>query len=420
MGVEGHDPSGRAKLLFLCQTLPFPPDGGVQIRSFNILRLLAIAFHVTALFFYRQKTRPSQHDVDAGLRGLRDYVRAEAFPIPHERNWRRLVWDHLRSVTTLRTYTYYTYQSSGFERRLAEILAHTEFDLVHLDSLDLSRYLPMMMHLPVACTHHNIESDLLRARAQTHGNPAVASYLRLQGHLTEAEERRWCPRVRLNVTVSDSDARRLETIAPGAQVITVPNGVDTTVFQPGSFEESGIVFVGGHGWFPNRDAMLYFAERILPLIREQRQDVKVTWVGRAPSDVRREYDRRYGIRMTGYLEDIRSEVQSAACYVVPIRAGGGTRLKILDAWAMGKAVVSTSVGCEGLEAKDGWNILIRNEPAAFAKATLQLLHDSQTRAAIGEKARLTVAQHYDWGVVGDKLLSAYRSLLRSPYSGNAS
>src|SRR5690606_7086949 len=133
-----------------------------------------------------------------------------------------------------------------------------------------------------------------------------------------------------------------------------------------------IVFVGGYSWYPNRDALYYFGEEILPRIRRT-TNVAVTWVGRAPTSVIDECSRKYGIRLTGYVEDIRPFVESAACYVVPLRIGGGTRLKILDAWAMGKAVVSTSVGCEGLQAVDRENILIRDDADAFASSVVELL-----------------------------------------------
>ncbi|MEJ2218859.1 MAG: glycosyltransferase, partial [Gemmatimonadota bacterium] len=282
----------RPRLLFLCQTLPYPPDGGVQIRSYNVLRLLAREYDVTALVFYRQATRPTVEQVRAGLEGVAAHARASVFPILQEHNRARLLWDHLRSTLTRRVYTYYAYESADFTSRLRDVLDRGAFDLVHVDSLDLSRYIPLLGELPVACTHHNIESDLLRRRADTEAGPMVRRYLRFQSRLMEAEERRWCGRLALNVMVSAEDARRLQELVPQARVVTVPNGVDTKAFRPsGAGGESGIVFVGGFGWYPNRDGMTYFAEKILPLIRERRPDVEVTWVGRAADQVRDAYER---------------------------------------------------------------------------------------------------------------------------------
>jgi polysaccharide biosynthesis protein PslH len=137
-------------------------------------------------------------------------------------------------------------------------------------------------------------------------------------------------------------------------------------------------------------------------VRVRDERVKVTWVGRAKPDVIASYLKR-GVELTGHVHDIRPYAGSAACYVVPLRIGGGTRLEILDAWAMGKAVVSTSVGCEGLDAVDGQNILIRDEPAAFAAAVMMVLRDSGLRSSLERNARAPAEQKYSWNVIGEKM-----------------
>jgi glycosyltransferase involved in cell wall biosynthesis len=191
----------------------------------------------------------------------------------------------------------------------------------------------------------------------------------------------------------------------------VPNGVDVETFRPGNgTARKGIVFVGGMSWFPNADALTYFEGEILPLVRARDAQVKVTWVGRAKPEVIASYAQR-GIELTGHVDDIRPYVSSAACYVVPLRIGGGTRLKILDAWAMGKAVVSTSVGCEGLEAVDGQNILIRDDPAAFAAAVTTVLRDAGLRQALERNARATAEERYSWNVIGETMRRLYNEVL---------
>ena len=404
----------RPKLLFLCQTLPFPPDGGVQIRTYNVLRLLARTFDVTALCFYRTGTCPTEGAVSAavaGLEALPGVAGVEAFPIPQEHSRARLAWDHLRSVASRRAYTVFSYESAAYRARVEELLRTRRFDLVHVDSLDLSGYLPLLRDTPVVCVHHNVESALLRRRAENESSAPRRRYVALQADLLEAEERRWCGRLALNVAVSEEDRRRFGRLAPGAPFTVVPNGVDTDTFRPASVPQAGVVFVGGYSWYPNRDALVHFAEDVLPLLRAQVPGVAVRWVGRAPDEVRREYRERHGMELTGYVEDIRPIVQAAACYVVPLRVGGGTRLKILDAWAMGKAVVSTSVGCEGLDARDGENILVRDDPAEFAAAVRRVLEDETLRARLGEGARRTAEEVYEWEVIGRSMTREYLALL---------
>jgi glycosyltransferase involved in cell wall biosynthesis len=381
----------------------------VNIRAYHLLRLLAEEFDVTALCFYRRSTRLASQ-IDHSVERLSEIAHTEAFEIPQEHSRARLVWDHLRSVAARRVYTVYAYESAPFLGRLREIVRARQVDIVHADSLDLSGYLSHLPEVPVVVDHHNVESALLRRRATT--EPALRRrYLELQADLMEREERRWCGKVDLNLTCSPQDRGELLRLVPDARVTVVPNGVDTTSFDPGRGERSGICFVGGHTWFPNKDGMEYFAESILPLVRERRPDVRVRWIGRAPAEVMERYRDRYGIELTGYVDDIRPYVQGAACFIVPLRVGGGTRLKILDAWAMGKAVVSTSAGAEGLATEDGRNILVRDTPESFAEAVDLVLEDAELRDRLGAAARRTAEEVYDWRVIGKRMLSEYRTLL---------
>lgn len=404
--------TSRPRLLFLCQTLPFPPDGGVSIRTFNVMRLLSRHFDITALCFYRVLDRATPEAVARSIAGLQPYARVEAFPIPQEHSRLRLLMDHAASVLTRRAYTVFAYRSAAFHARLRALKSEHPFALVHMDSMDLSDYLPDVADLSVVCVHHNVESALLRRRAAASSWPASA-YVAMQAELTEQEERDFCPAVALNVAVSPSDAIDLERLAPNGRYTVVPNGVDTETFRPRpeGADAAGIVFVGGYGWQPNRDAMDFFCESVLPRIRARGLSPAVTWVGRASPEVVANYQSRYGVTLTGYVDDIRPIVLGAACYIAPLRAGGGTRLKILDAWAMGMAVVSTAVGCEGLEAVDGQNILIRDDPDAFAQAVVELLSDPVRRLSMGQHARQTAETTYDWEVIGQSMIATYVTVL---------
>lgn len=403
----------KPRLLFLSQVLPFPPDGGVKIRTFNILRLLARTFDVTALCFYRSKGGLLNTDVASALRGLAPLAKnVEAFPIPQDHSRRRLLWDHIRSVLNRRAYTVFSYQSGEFEKRLKELLLTEHFDLVHADSLDLSYYFPLLQGIPLVCTHHDVQSALLARRASLEPSAPRRAYFDLQARLMRKEEELWCPRVALNVAVSEVDAGKLADIAPSARFLVVPNGVDTSYFQPETRSKKyGIVSVGGTTWYPNKDSLQYFATRILPLLRAKGLTEPVTWVGRASAEEVDQYRRECGITMTGYVDDVRPYVQSAACYIVPIRMGGGTRVKILDAWAMGVPIVSTPVGCEGLEARDGENILVRDDPDLFADAILELLANRELGSRLGRSGRTTAELRYGWDALEPTLTEAYLALV---------
>jgi len=409
--------SVRPQLLFLCQTLPYPPDGGVWIRTYHVLRLLAQAFDITALCFERSATagNGAARDSAASREALARFAAVEVFPIPQRHSRLRYLWDHLRSTALRRVYTRYLYQSRAFHRRLTDLLGSKAFDLVHLDSLDLIRYVPACRGTPVVCVHHNVESSHLERRAAIERNTWRSAYLRYQARLMEEVERRWCERVVLNVAVSEQDRALLKRIAPGARVAIVPNGVDTEEFQPDGTRGTGVVFVGGTNWFPNRDALDFFCEQILPHVQAGGAHVPARWVGSASAEQRRSYRERYGVELTGYVDDVRPFMRDAACHIVPLRAGGGTRLKILNAWAMGMAVVSTSIGCEGLAAVDGENILIRDDPKDFANAVLEVLETEAVRRRLGERGRATTERLYSWDVIGQDMIETY---LRVAHGGS--
>ena len=400
----------RPRLLFLAQTLPFPPDAGVHIRTYNIMKLLSREYDISALCFFRKTERPTSRHVRESVAGLEQFARVQAFPIPQEHSRARLIEDHLKSVMLGRAYTRFAYESKEFRNALETLLATESFELAHVDSLDLVAYLPMLKGIPVVCVHHNVESALLERRAATSGG-VRGKYLTFQATLTEKEEIAWCPRVALNAAVSEADRAQLQALVPTAKFVVVPNGVDIDEYRPAvGLQQSGIVFVGGYSWEPNREAMEFFARDVLPRIRARHPSVTVTWAGRAPAAVMQKYRDQYGIELTGYLDDIRPIVQRSACYIAPLKSGGGTRLKILDAWAMGKAVVSTTVGCEGLEASDGRNILVRDTAEAFSDAVISLLGDPSLRDAIGHGARKTAEDFYDWEVIGKPMLRSYKAL----------
>ncbi|MEQ1855831.1 MAG: glycosyltransferase family 4 protein [Longimicrobiales bacterium] len=367
-------------------------------------------FDVSAVCFYRQSAHPDAATRQRAIEALREFARVVAFPIPQECSSGRLVWDHLRSVVTGTAYTRWAHESSEARTAIRDLASRNTFDLVHVDSLDLMAYLPNLPAAPIVLAHHNVESSLLRRRANVERG-LMKTYVRHQAKLVEQAEREWCRRVDLNVAVSDADAQQLREFANGTDVLVTPNGVDTKSLLPSPGEpKGGLLFVGGYSWFPNADAMGYFADEILPLIRRARPETTVRWIGRDTTEARQRFA-EHGIEMLGYVADIRPFVEEATCVVVPLRIGGGTRLKILDAWSLGKAVVSTSVGCEGLEARSGTNIMVEDTPQGFADVTLRILGDGDLRRALEQGGRDTAVRLYDWDSLGERMLRRYCALL---------
>lgn len=401
----------RPSLLFLSHRLPYPPHNGAALRTYNIIRLLARDFDLQLLCFDRADAATAKLSLAERMRAMAPFGPCDVFPIPQQENRARFAADHARSVLRGVPYTYFVHDSAPFERRLRTLLAERKFDVVHVDSMDLVRFLPMLATLPVVCTHHNVESALMARRAANERSPLAHRYLAHQAALLKRAEQEWVPRVALNVAVSDADRNALESLAPGSRVVTVPNGVDTDFFAPGdATAPEGCVFVGGTTWYPNRDALEWYVSEIAPAAKAKGVAAPVTWVGRASEDELRRFANDPAVRLTGYVEDVRPYVHQGGCFIVPLRVGGGTRLKILDAWAMGAAVISTSIGCEGLAAVDGENILIADTADAFAAAMVRVLHDGALRRTIGANARRTAVERYSWDVVGVAMRKLYLDL----------
>jgi glycosyltransferase involved in cell wall biosynthesis len=219
------------------------------------------------------------------------------------------------------------------------------------------------------------------------------------------------------LAVSEADRETFTRLYPGAAahpIHVVPTGVDTAFFAPDSDAPEAaspagsktLIFTGSMDWLPNEDAMLFFCRDVLPLVRAEESDVKLSIVGRAPTPAVKRLAAEHGVTVTGRVDDVRPYMREAAVYIVPLRIGGGTRLKIFEAMAMAKAVVSTTVGAEGLPVTGGEHLLLADEPRGFARAVVRLLRDLEKRRSVEQAARQLVVAKYDWSVVAGDLEEA--------------
>jgi len=215
------------------------------------------------------------------------------------------------------------------------------------------------------------------------------------------------------LTVSELDRRFFSQYIDAYKITVIPTGVDTDYFQPTHGEENpnSLVFTGSLDWLPNDDAMSYFLTELLPRIRYYVPQATFCIAGRNPSPKIRALAIRHGVQVTGRVQDIRPYIRSAAVYVVPLRIGGGTRLKIFEAMAMGKAIISTSIGAEGLPVENGENIIVRDDPDQFALSAARLLLDSEYRRRLGSAARQLVSTNYSWKVAAAKFDMVLRKVV---------
>jgi glycosyltransferase involved in cell wall biosynthesis len=306
------------------------------------------------------------------------------------------------------------HRSRALRSRIGRIVAEAAPDIVHLDTIALAQFQDACGTVPVALTHHNIESQLMARRAEHETSPAARAYVKLQAQRLLRYERR-SAHFDLNIVVSEADAVSLRRIAPGAKISVVPNGVDTTYFSPHPGEQMpALIYTGGMNMFANRDAVEWFIESIWPLIKAQLPDVRFLAIGQNPSpQVLRAAADDSSIEAPGFVDDIRPWVSRAAVYVVPLRVGGGTRLKVIDAMAQGKAIVSTSLGAEGIDGEADRHFILADEPEAFASAVVELLRNAAARERLGTAARALAVERYSWHLLGQRLVDAYDETVRT-------
>jgi polysaccharide biosynthesis protein PslH len=271
-------------------------------------------------------------------------------------------------------------------------------DLCVADFLVAMPNLPGCTSTPVVLFEHNVEYMIWKRLHEVEKRPWRRTLLALEWRKMRHYEAKACARAGLTVAVSEADRALLAANAPGADIRAIGTGVDTAYFHPNGTVEAPatLVFTGSMDWYPNEDAIMYFIAAILPELRRQVPGLSLAVVGRDPTDRLRAACAAAGIQVTGTVADVRPYVAEAAVYVVPLRIGGGTRLKIFEALAMGKAVVATRVGAEGLPIVSGQHFLQADSPADFAQAVVTLLKDAGRRHALGLAGRRLVTERYSW------------------------
>ena len=425
-----------ARILILTPQLPIPPQAltglsqGTTIRNFNLIAGLARRHEIDLLTFgtpapdegpktkdEREPSfvlRPSSFVDQSSL--LRPYCRqivAEPAPV---RTLARRGRDTLLSPwpdMALRL------NSPVMHEHMARLVRENHYDVIQVEGIEMARY-TLSLNQPrplLVFDDHNAEY-LLQKRAfltdvRQPRRWLGAGYSFVQWRKLVAYERRICRMADRVVAVSEADRQALRMILPDLAVAVVPNGVDLEFYRPGivpPLADAGahaLVFTGKMDYRPNVDAVLWFADAVWPLILAQAPDTRFYVVGQQPHERLARLAEQPGITLTGRVPDTRPYIAAAGVYIVPLRIGGGTRLKVLEAMAMGQAIVSTRLGCDGFDFTDGHEVRFADEPAAFAEAVLELFRDRSRAAALGQTARAFVERHYGWGAIVPRLEALY-------------
>jgi glycosyltransferase involved in cell wall biosynthesis len=420
------------RVLFLTPQLPYPPHQGTTIRNYNLIANLAPRHEIHLLSFMHS------HDEIDRATPLRQYCHSiEAVLTPRRSPLQRLLSLFLSPLPDMAL----RLPSAEFRAKLAAALRREPFDVVQIEGIEMAY--PWMLEvrnwkldyetgLPTSSFQpptsnlqpptsifddHNAEYVLQQRAFETDARQPrrwiAALYSLIQWKKLSRYEVTVCRLADRVVAVSEADKAALQRLVPGLEVTVVPNAVDVGYYtsadiQPLPLPSHSLIFTGKMDFRPNVDAVIWFCQEVLPLVRRRMPDVRFYIVGRSPHRRVLRLADDPAVTVTGYVDDVRPYIAGTCVYVIPLRIGGGTRLKVLEAMAMGKPIVSTSLGCEGFQGLvPGLELSLADTPEEFAQRVIELLRDASRRERLGQAARRFVEEQYDWRLIVPKLESAY-------------
>jgi len=381
----------------------WPANIGGRLRSFHIISELSKRHRVTVLTTHA----PGENGEELQKR-LSGCERVIAFPFAAPKVGSMAFVSALaRSWMSPLPVDLWKWRVPALRAEAEWILGTGAIDVCVADFLHAMPNLPSNGSVPTILFAHNVEAMIWKRLASSEPRALRRALLRIEARKMRRSERTACARSRGVLAVSPDDARRLGN----AQAI--PTGVDTEYFAANGTpqREHHLIFTGAMDWFPNEDAMLFFMSEILPAIRRQVPDVTMTIAGRNPSERLRSAATAADVCVTGTVDDVRPFIDEGSVYIVPLRIGGGTRLKIFEALSMGKAVVSTSVGAEGLPLIDGEHFVRSDAPCDFAREVASLLQDADRRRLLGRAGRELVQSRHSWSSVALDFETKCRDIL---------
>jgi polysaccharide biosynthesis protein PslH len=398
------------KLLFLTAQLPEPPHAGGTLRTNGLMRGVQAAGHEVHVLSFGTSEQVDKH------RATLDEFCASVTVVPPPQ---RKLAHRLRDLALTRMADMQRrYDSPLFAAQLEQLLARQPFDLIQIESLEMAAYLPLIKQAhpatPVIYDSFNAEYDLqhtIYEAERSNRRPLGALYSFVQWRRLRRFERTVCETVDHVIAVSDADAGAFRRLAPGRPVTVVPNGIEVASYADSDdsldLGDAALVFTGSMAYRPNVDAALWFAEEVLDTVRVQVPEARFFVVGSDPHPRLNPLRERSNVQIMGWVPDVKPFLHAATVYVVPLRMGSGTRLKLLQALATRQAVVATRIGAQGVAVEDGAQVALADTADEFAKAVIRLLKDPERRQALGENGAAFVAEHYDWPAIVPRLLQVY-------------
>ncbi|MEY8200644.1 MAG: glycosyltransferase family 4 protein [Colwellia sp.] len=394
--------SGKKKLLFVAARLPYPATEGHQIRTFGVLSELSKYYDIYLLSLLREgETVDSNNPLGQQCK--------EIVGVPIPSGGASLLRAGIRSIFSRLPLVVCKYVFPELVTQFKEMQERIDPDFIHLDLLPLAQLSGSVSgNKPIILNEHNIESALISQRLPTIRSPIKKLVYGRESRLLERFEKKLCRQVDVVLACSDADAGIIREMG-AKSVHCIPNGVDVHKFEPNyeTLDSNRLVFLGGMGWYPNRLGVQWFIKHVLPIVVKENPAIKLDLVGNPEPHIEIPNELKGHVSIHGFVDDFRPVVHQAAIMIVPLHVGSGTRLKVVEAAALGKCMVSTRKGAEGVMLDNGKEIVFADSAEDFARAILTTSKNRDEIIRIGSSAREVAVRVYDWGAIGKTLGSIY-------------
>jgi len=394
--------------------VPYPPIGGAFQRGYHLLKRVA-ARHDIHLIAVRHKRQVHPGiTVDDARSALLPLVRSLTIvDIARRTAMPYLQLNAVASLFRREPLTATLYDDPAIRETIARAVAERRPDVLHFESISLAGYVDLAGSARTVLSHQGAESVMMERRLAFEKNPLARGFYRHEARKLAAYEREMCSRFDANLVVSRSDGEALRQVGAVREFDVVANGVDVADVKPVQRRPGSrtLIFAGRLDQYANRDAIVHFVRTTWPLVRAAAPDARLLVVGANPTtDVLALQSVDSGVEVTGFVKEIRPYFEQAAAVVIPLRDGGGTRVKVLDALAMGMPIVSTPLGIDGLDLEPGNDVLVADTPQEFASRIWQLLEDPALCDRLAARARRSAEERFDWEGIAERLSDVYLRL----------
>ena len=402
------------KILWLSHVIPYPPKGGLWQRSYNLLKQMGSKHDVHLVTLNQKKLYSSQDSISDAVVALKKVCnRVDVFPIKSDKskwNWAFMTFkNYFNNIP----YDVNWLRNKDMVDYMKDVLLNTKYDLIHLDTFGLFPYTFLIKNAKIVLNHHNIESNMMRLRYEKEKSLYKKIYFNKEAQKIEAYEKYICRKCAMNLVVSELDAIRLKEIVGNANIAVVRNGVDLKYYQSNNNDKikSGLIFAGGMGYYANREAAIFFASEVWPLLENKNYCNPITFIGRNPPKELMDLSHGSSVQVPGFVDDVRPYFNSSKIYICPIKNGGGTRLKIIDALAMEKPLVATGLAVEGLNLVEGLHYLRAESASDFVDQIMKLENDDKLCETLATAGRKYVEENYSWEIIGNQMDEAYQKAI---------